>query len=75
MSATAVTAPPELVTVRQVAVMLGCSPRTVYRLADAGRMPPAVHLGVLIRWRRAALEDWLSAGCPSVRRIRGGDTR
>lgn len=58
----------QLLDVRAVAALLGCSPRTVYRLADSGRMPANVKLGALVRWNRAALEEWVSAGCPSARR-------
>jgi excisionase family DNA binding protein len=61
-------APAELLDVGAVAAMLDCSPRHVYRLTDAGRMPRPVKLGALVRWRRAELMEWLSAGCPSVRR-------
>jgi excisionase family DNA binding protein len=57
-----------LLDVRAVAALLGCSPRHVYRLADAGRMPPPVRLGALVRWRRQELLDWLAAGCPTSRR-------
>jgi excisionase family DNA binding protein len=57
-----------LLDVRAVAQLLDCSPRHVYRLADAGRMPPPVRLGALVRWRRQELLDWLAAGCPAVRR-------
>jgi len=57
-----------LIDVRVVAVLLGCSTRHVYRLTDAGRMPPPVRLGALIRWRRAEIEEWIAAGCPSTRR-------
>jgi predicted DNA-binding transcriptional regulator AlpA len=39
----------------------------VYRLADAGRMPPPVRLGALIRWRWADLDTWLASGCRPVR--------
>jgi len=56
----------ELLDVRAVAMLLGgCSTRHVYRLADAGRMPRPVRLGNLIRWRKAELDAWISAGCPS----------
>ena len=61
----------ELVGVRDVARMLGCSGRHVYRLSDAGKMPRPVKLGQLVRWRRAELIGWLDAGCPSVRSARG----
>lgn len=55
----------ELVDVRAVAAMLGCSTRHVHRLADAGLMPQPVRLGVLVRWQRAKLLDWIAAGCPA----------
>ena len=59
---------PELLDVRAVAALLGgCSTRHIYRLADAGRMPRPVKLGTLVRWRRAEVLDWISAGCPAVR--------
>ena len=55
-----------LLDVRGVAALLGCSPRHVYRLADAGNMPAPVRLGTLVRWQRQALEAWLAAGCPAA---------
>jgi excisionase family DNA binding protein len=58
---------PALLDVRAVATLLDCSARHVYRLADAGRMPPPVRLGALVRWRRADLNAWLEAGCGPVR--------
>lgn len=57
-----------LLDVRGVAALLGASPRHVYRLSDAGRMPCPVRLGALVPWRRAELHDWLAAGCPPIRR-------
>jgi len=57
-----------LLDVRAVAALLDCSPRHVYRLADAGRMPAALHVGALVRWRRADIDAWLAAGCPANRR-------
>ena len=55
----------KLFDVQQVGKLLNCSPRHVYRLADAGRMPRPLRLGSLVRWNRAAIEDWIAAGCPS----------
>jgi excisionase family DNA binding protein len=55
-----------LLDVKAVAALLGCSTRHVYRLTDAGRMPAPVRLGALIRWRRAEIEEWIAAGCPSM---------
>ncbi|WLD13111.1 helix-turn-helix transcriptional regulator [Planctellipticum variicoloris] len=56
-----------LLTVRQVAELLVCSPRHVYRLSDAGRMPRPVRLGGLIRWQKSEIDAWLAAGCPPAR--------
>jgi len=61
----------ELLGVREVAGLLSCSKRHVYRLSDSGRMPRPIKLGQLVRWRRAALMDWLRDGCPPVRSARG----
>ncbi len=57
----------ELLDVRAVAVLLNCSPRHVYRLADAGRMPPPIRLSTLVRWRRAEVMRWIDDGCRAVR--------
>lgn len=61
----------ELLDVQGVAAVLQCSARHVYRLADAGKMPAPVRLGALVRWRRAALVEWIGNGCPRVRGIGG----
>ena len=59
--------PATLFDVEQVATILNCSPRHVYRLADAGAMPKPRRLGVLVRWSRLEIEAWVKAGCPSCR--------
>lgn len=63
--------PPELVEVRQLAQMLACSERTIWRLSDGGKMPAPVRIGRLVRWSRQAILDWIESGCPSVR-VRNG---
>lgn len=50
-----------------VAEMLDCSVRSVYRLADAGKLPRPVRLGGMVRWNRAELESWVADGCRPVR--------
>ena len=57
---------PVLLTVRDVAEMLNCSPRTVYRLSDSGRMPKPAKLGSLVRWPRQLIERWIEEGCPKA---------
>lgn len=56
----------------EVAAMLNCSWRHVYRLSDEGRMPRPLKLGSLVRWPRKAIEEWIAADCPTIRAIRGG---
>jgi excisionase family DNA binding protein len=60
-------APPALLDVRAVAALLDCSPRHVYRLADAGRMPAPLRIGALVRWRHQDLDAWLDGGCRPCR--------
>jgi excisionase family DNA binding protein len=55
-----------LLTVQDVAEMLRCSTRTVYRLCDSGQMPKALRLNGLVRWRRDVVEQWIAGGCPKV---------
>ena len=57
----------ELLDVHTLATMLQCSPRHVYRLSDAGKMPRPLKLGASVRWRRKDVEDWIEAGCPVTR--------
>ena len=58
--------------VRQVADLLQCSTRHVYRLADTARMPRPVKLGALVRWSAAAIREWIDGGCKPVRTVKGG---
>lgn len=59
---------PAMLTVHDVARMLNCSARTVYRMTDLGRMPRPVKLGALVRWPKAVVERWIADGCPDVRK-------
>ena len=73
MSAIESESPPgALLDVRAVAAMLDCSPRHVYRMSDAGKMPAPIRLGALVRWPSSKLSAWLDAGCPPVRRTGRG---
>jgi excisionase family DNA binding protein len=60
-----------LLDVRAVAGLLTCSPRHVYRLSDAGRMPAPIKLGGLVRWRADEIRDWINGGCKPVRQAKG----
>ena len=60
----ATTRTPLLVDATVVAELLGISPRTVWRLLSAGKLPKPVRLGRSVRWRKRLVEDWVSQGCP-----------
>jgi excisionase family DNA binding protein len=70
MIAATSTPPPcrHLIDAEAVSRKIGCSERTVYRLADAGRMPWGVKVGALRRWDAQEIDDWIASGCPSVRK-------
>lgn len=50
----------EILTLDEVAAYLKAGKRTVYRLAQAGRIP-AFKLGGTWRFRRAELDQWIAA--------------
>ncbi len=64
-----------LLDVRAVAARLACSSRHIYRMADAGMMPPPRRLGALVRWSVDDLDRWLADGCPRVRPLSKGGAR
>jgi excisionase family DNA binding protein len=66
---------PELLDDATVGSLLNCSPRHVRRMADAGRLPPAVKVGKLTRWSRLAIDSWIAEGCRPVRIVRAGGVR
>lgn len=59
-----------MIDVGQVAELLNCSNKHVYRLVDLGRMPRPMKLGRLNRWRHDEIEAWIKAGCPKMVRIK-----
>ena len=54
-------------TVDEVAAVLRCSTRSVYRLVDSGRILQPCRFGGLLRWNAAAFDAWVADGCPSCR--------
>ena len=57
-----------LISIHDVAKMLNCSPRHVYRLVDTRRIPQPVKLGALLRWVRSDVDQWVTNGCPDCRK-------
>ncbi len=61
----------KMLTIKDLAELLRCSPRTIYRLVDVGRIPSPCRLGGLVRWSSSAIEAWIDAGCPASRKAIG----
>lgn len=57
-----------LISIQDVAHMLNCSSRHVYRLVDTRRIPQPIKLGVLLRWIKSDFDRWIAAGCPDCRK-------
>ncbi len=55
-----------MLTADGLAGLLDCSPRSVRRLADRGKIPPPVRIGGLVRWPRTVIQLWLAEGCPAA---------
>ena len=55
-----------LLTVGQVAEILGICERTVWRLHDSGQMPDCVRLGRSVRWRKSDIEAWVGTCCQKI---------
>ena len=61
--------PAALKDVAEVAALLGCSTRHVWRMADAGHFPRPVSVGVkLKRWPLCAVLKWIDEQAASARR-------
>ena len=59
----------ELLTVKEVAVMLSLSVRSIWRMDAEGRIPKSIKIGKSRRWNAKALTQWIQNGCPRM----GGD--
>jgi len=57
---------------KAVGRMLDLSWRTVYRLADSGRIPPGHKLGALRRWDLSEIEAFIASGCKPPRALTKG---
>ena len=56
---------PLLLSVDEVAHLLGIGTSTAWRLHSSGALPQALRVGRSRRWSRDELERWVQAGCPS----------
>lgn len=55
-----------LIDAAELARLLSVSKPTIWRLREAGKLPPAIALTTqCIRWRRDVVLQWISDGCPA----------
>jgi excisionase family DNA binding protein len=59
--------PRRLINAKEAGRLLGCSWRTVLRLADRGMIPRGIKLGSLRRWDVTEIEAFISNGCKPVK--------
>ena len=52
---------PELITVKQVSVILGISIPSVWRNARTGNIPAPIKVGGATRWRASEIVAWIEA--------------
>ena len=55
---------------KAVGHVLYLSWRTVYRLADAGKIPPGFKLGASRRWDLSEIEAFIAGGCKAPKGAR-----
>lgn len=53
-----------LLSAEELAVLFGVSCRHVAKMRSERRLPVAVRLRAVVRWRVGDLRDWIRAGCP-----------
>jgi predicted DNA-binding transcriptional regulator AlpA len=56
---------------KAVSQVLDLSWRTVYRLADAGKIPAGFKLGASRRWDMSEIEAFIAGGCKPPRPAKG----
>jgi excisionase family DNA binding protein len=50
----------DLLSIADIARIVGVGDRTVRRWRPEGKLPPALEFGGLLRWRRATIEAWIA---------------
>jgi prophage regulatory protein len=49
----------QLLSIKEVAEMVGCSPATIYRRLSEGEFPRPVKVGNKTLWKRQSILDWV----------------
>ncbi len=57
---------PALIDAAELARLLSVSKPTIWRLREAGKLPPAIALtSQCVRWQRDRVLGWIENGCPA----------
>lgn len=56
----------ELLTTKDVASLLRCTPKHIYELRKSKQIPKPLRVGRAIRWDPRVLERWIAEGCPAT---------
>ena len=54
----------QLLTPKQVGLMLALSPRQIFRLNSSGRIPAPVKIVGATRWKSSDIDRWIEMDCP-----------
>jgi predicted DNA-binding transcriptional regulator AlpA len=60
--------PPLVYDAADVARLLRCSQRHIWRMRDNSTLPKPVKIGRLVRWPRIQIDTWIANGCPKPAR-------
>lgn len=55
----------QLLTAKQVGLMLALSKRQIFRLNAAGKLPRPVKIGGAVRWKQSDISLWQDLNCPN----------
>jgi len=64
MNQTAQIDEPLLINADELAVLLGMSARTIWRMLSTGKLIEPLRLGGSTRWRLEEVRQWIDEGCP-----------
>jgi predicted DNA-binding transcriptional regulator AlpA len=53
---------------KEASRLLGVCEKTLQRMSRTGDMPPLIKIGRAVRWSYPALQAWVEAGCPPIKK-------
>jgi len=53
-------------TTQEFALVIGVSPRQVWRLNAMGKLPKPIRLGGSVKWKISEVADWIDSNCPDL---------